>query len=285
MVVFLNSKFVPEEQALVSVFDRSFLYGDGLFETMLVANGAPFRWSQHLERLERGAAFLGISLPFGKRELRDAAEQLIMRNHMPTGLLRLTLSRGVGPRGYSPRGADSPNLVMTLHPAADLDPRVVQRWRLRTSTFRLPAGEPLAQFKTCNKLAQILARVQAEQTAAEEALLLNTDGFVVEGASSNLFWIRHKVVCTPPLASGVLSGVTRLVVLELCRKLGLEVQEGNITGSGLMETNGVFLSLSSLGIVEGAALDGQPLRSSAITESLMRAYSEEVAQETLQSKC
>ncbi|HEX4644553.1 MAG TPA: aminotransferase class IV, partial [Verrucomicrobiae bacterium] len=109
--VFLNGQFVPEEQAVVSVFDRGFLYGDGLFEALRVYNGQPFRWTQHLERLQRGADFLKIRLPFTAAELRNHAAELIRRNQMPECLLRLVLSRGVGPRGYSPRGADLPVLV------------------------------------------------------------------------------------------------------------------------------------------------------------------------------
>ena len=279
MIVFLNGKFVPEEQALVSVFDRSFLYGDGLFETMLVANGAAFRWNQHLERLSNGARFLGISLPLGAGELQAAARELILQNRMRDGLLRLTLSRGVGIRGYSPSGAKSPTVVMTLHPLTDPNRETLKNWHLKTASFRLPANETLAQFKNSNKLSQVMARAEAEQAGADEALLANTDGFVVEGSSSNLFWIQQGLVCTPPLASGVLSGVTRLVVRELCGDLGLKVRESNITREELLETDGVFLSLSSFGIVQGLTLDKQPLRQSTVTERLHAAYTVTVRRE------
>jgi aminodeoxychorismate lyase len=272
MIVFLNGDFVPEEQAVVSVFDRAFMYGDGLFETIPVSNGAFFRWRQHMQRLERGAAFLGISPPFKSGELEELAGRLVYENGMPHALLRLTLSRGVGVRGYSPRGAVSPVLVMSLHASPSMDAEVLPSWRLKTSSFRLPANEALAQFKNCNKLAQILARAESDHAGADEALLVNTDGFVVEGAASNLFWIDQGSVCTPPLASGILSGVTRLVVLELCQNMDLEARELNITGSRLPDVDGVFLSLSSAGIVEGAYLDGQPLRQSPLTKQIQRAY-------------
>src|SRR5215469_42970 len=108
MIAFLNGELVPEEQATVSVMDRSFLYGDGLFETMLVHNGMPFRWSEHMERLERGAEFLKIRVPFTSAALLDFARELVRANRMPESLLRLTLSRGVGVRGYSPKGAAHP---------------------------------------------------------------------------------------------------------------------------------------------------------------------------------
>lgn len=273
MSVYLNGEFVPERRAVISVLDRGFLYGDGLFETMRVYSGLPFRWAQHVERLRRGAAYLGIKLPASPGALRRAALDLIARNKMPETLLRLTISRGVGPRGYSPRGADKPTVCMTLHSVpAQADP--APRWKLITSTIRLAANEPLAQLKSCNKLPQILARAQADEAGAQQALLLNTDGWVVEADSANLFWIDAGAVCTAPLASGILPGVTRAVVLELCRKLRLRHKECQTTPKGLLRVEGVFVSLSSMGIVEAASLDGQPLGSSPLTEQLRTAYDE-----------
>jgi branched-chain amino acid aminotransferase len=285
MTVFINGQFVPEHAATVSVFDRSFLYGDGLFETMLVSNGKPFRWSQHLERLEHGAQFLGINVPFSRETLAGFAAQLIFGNKMPEALLRLTLSRGVGLRGYSPKGAVKPTLVMTVHPApgapsiASTRPSPAwqalgapHRWCAHTASFRLPAGESLAQFKSCNKLTQILARAEAEAAGADEALLLNTDGFVVEAASSNLFWIERGTVCTPPLASGILAGVTRKVVCELCAKLGMPVRETNLRPEQFAGVEAAFLSLSSHGIIALGCVDGANLGDSPIVARLREAY-------------
>ena len=141
---------------------------------------------------------------------------------MPEALLRLTLSRGVGKRGYSPQGADHPTLVISLHPAPDADGQPPPAWRVITASSRLPANEALAEFKTCNKLPQILARAEADAAGADEALLLNTNGEVIEASSSNLFWIQNEAICTPSLPSGILAGVTRLVVLGLCRGLRLD---------------------------------------------------------------
>lgn len=296
MLIFLNGGFVPEERAVVSVFDRGFLYGDGLFETILVRNGKPFRWAQHLERLQRGADFLKIKLPFAPDALREFARELIEKNSLSDALLRITLSRGVGLRGYSPKGAEKPTLVMTLHPIgapnsrsasyktisplADQEIGAPPRWKLITSSFRLPANEPLAQFKTANKLAQVLARAEADDAGADEALLLNTDGFIVEGASSNLFWVKDGIICTPSVASGVLAGVTRAVVLELCEKLILPVQEITITPDELRQAEGVFLTLSTLGVVEAAALDGSALAQSSVVGKLHSTFGQLMEDET-----
>lgn len=279
MIVALNGKLMPEEQALVSVFDRGLLYGDGLFEAVRIFNGKPFRWEQHETRFRQGAAFLGIKVPEQSGGLRALADELVTRNQLPNCLLRILLTRGTGPRGYSPKGADRPTLAMSLHPAPD-QPEGVVAWSLVTSSVRLPANEPLANFKTCNKLAQILARTQADAAGANEALLLNTDGQVVEGSSSNLFWVENEgEVHTPPLAAGILAGVTRAAIIELCRASGLRVGEGETTPERLRRSEGVFVSLTSIGVAEAIEIDGHRLQRSPVVARLHAAYWELLGRE------
>ncbi len=280
MQVFLNGRFVPAEQAVVSVADRGFLYGDGVFELVPVHQGRPFRWPQHWDRFRCGADYLKIRIPFSGPELLGHAGRLVEENDMPSSLLRLALSRGVGIRGYSPKGANSPTLVMTLHEAPQEDPEDPICWNLVTASQRLPAGDPLSCCKTANKLPQILARAEADAAGADEALLLNTNGDIIEGSAGNLFWIEAGAVHTPPLASGVLPGVTRAVILELCRSLGLAAREARATSAQLLSAEGVFLSLSSRGIVEAATLDGHPLAFSPLTGILRGEYLNLVRRET-----
>lgn len=279
MIVFLNGQFVPEAEATVSVFDRSFLYGDGLFETMRVIRGKPFRWWEHMERLRKGGDFLGIKIPFACKALEKFATELIAKNQMPDALLRLTISRGVGVRGYSPRGANQPVVVMTLHAFAGAPASGPAAWKLMTASLRLPAGEKLAQFKTANKLAQVLARAEADAAGADEALLCNTDGFVVEGASSNLCWIAAGKIYTPPLASGILPGVTRAIITELCGQLNVALVESQITPAQLRQADGVFVTLSSFGVVEGVALDGSALACSPLVAQLHEGYEDLLSKE------
>jgi aminodeoxychorismate lyase len=272
MIVFLNGQFVPENQAVISVFDRGFLYGDGLFEGIRVFNSKPFRWKQHWERFQHGANFLRIAVPFSAQALEELAERLITQNQMPDSLLRLTLSRGIGARGYSPKNAERPTLVMATYPMPAAEPSNPPEWRVFISSFHLPAGEPLARFKNLNKLPQVLARAEADAEGADEALLLNSDGYVVEGSTSNLFWIRDETVCTPPLPSGILPGVTRAVVLELCGESGIKTREENIAPEELQKADGAFLSLSSTGIAEIAFLNGKLLKRSPVARRISEAY-------------
>jgi len=271
VLIFLNGRFVPEDRAVVSVLDRGFLYGDGLFETLRICNGRPFRWAQHLERLQRGAEFLKIKLPVAPGKLLAAAGKLIAKNKMPDAVLRIALSRGVGLRGYSPKGANSPTLVMSLHPAPDAGSGT---WKLVTASFRLPVNDSLARFKTANKLTQILARAEADEAGADDALLLNARGRVVEATAGNLFWVSKDVVCTPPVSAGILPGVTRAVILEICRKLKIKPRERAPRAQELFSAQGVFLSLSSWGIVEAVELDGRRLRRAAVVKKIRQAYAE-----------
>lgn len=274
MSVFLNGKIVPDDQAVVSVFDRGFLYGDGLFETMRVHRGKIFRWGQHIDRLTRSAGFLKINLPHPGHEMKKAAEQLIAESKEPEGLLRLQVSRGVGEPGYLPKEVLNPTVVMSYRAAPEINAAQLPQWSVITSTFRIAANDELSQHKTCNKLANILARQQADEQGAEEALILNSADHVVECSASNIFWIFRDTICSPPHALGALPGVTRAVVMELCTALNLRTKKLAMKKDALLSSEGVFLSLSSWGIAEVSSLDGQEIPGSPVIGQIAQAYHE-----------
>ncbi|MGH7994148.1 MAG: aminotransferase class IV [Limisphaerales bacterium] len=275
MLVFLNGQFVPEDQAVIPVNDRGFMYGDGLFETVRVANGRLFRLAQHLERLARGANFLKINLPFTPKELQDFAEQLIEKNQMPEAILRVTLTRGPGERGYTPKAEGRPTVVMTLHAAPYLEMPV--QWSLVTSSFRVLAADPLSSFKTLNKLTHVMARAEAAGQGANEALLINTNGEVAETASGNFFWVYHDKICTTPTGRGVLPGITRAVVLEICQALGLLTNKRVVKPEALKNSEGIFITQSAFGIIPVATFDGEPVASSPLVDQIFNAYRELLA--------
>jgi len=279
MIVFLNGRFLPEAEAMVPLHDRGFLLGDGLFETIRVAHGRPFRLAQHLERLSRGAGFCKISLPVSPKEMQGIAAELIQKNGLADAVLRITLTRGTGKRGYSISGADQPTLAMTLHPLPAQSPDEPVLWSLITSSFRIPASDALASFKSTSKMLNVLARAEAEEQGADEALLLNTNGEVAETAGGNLFWVYQDEICTVPTGRGVLPGVTRAVVLEICQTLGLRTNKRVIKPEMLRNAEGIFVTQSALGIVPVASFDGRPVAPSPLTDQLALAYSEMLARE------
>jgi branched-subunit amino acid aminotransferase/4-amino-4-deoxychorismate lyase len=299
MQVFLNGQFLPEAQAVIPVNDRGFLLGDGLFETVRVANGKPFRFAQHLERMARGADFLKIKCPFTPDALRRFAGELIGKNRMPEAILRLTLTRGPGGRGYTPKADANPTLVMTLHAAPgapSTGPAGCEnvsgqpesalgaplQWNLITSTFRIPAGDPLAAFKTTSKILHVQARAEAVEQGADEALLLNTNGEAAETVSGNLFWVQDDTICTAP-AVGILPGITRAVVLEICRTLGIRTNQRAIRPDELKHRAGIFITQSPLGIVPVFTMDGRPVAPSSLVDQIARAYREMLVQPCVDS--
>jgi branched-chain amino acid aminotransferase len=275
MITFLNGHFVPGTQAVIPVNDRGFMYGDGLFETVRVVNGRPFRFAQHLERMMRGANFLKIKPPFPPKELQDYAGQLIEKNEMPEAILRVTLTRGPGERGYTPNGEGRPTIVMTLH-AAPVSEIPVQ-WSLITSSFRVPAADPLSSFKTLNKLTHVMARAEAAEKGANEALLINTNGEVAETAGGNIFWVYDDKICTTPTGRGVLPGITRAVVLEICQALGLLTNKRVIKPEALKNSEGIFITQSALGIVPVATFDEELVAPSPLVDQIFNAHRELLA--------
>ena len=277
MIVFFNGQFMPEAQAVVPINDRGFMYGDGLFETMRVVGGRPFRLSQHLERLARGADFLKIALPFPPRDWPRFIEQLIEKNQMPEAVLRLMLTRGPGRRGYSSDDAGPPTLVMTLHetPALATDNQAV--WNLVTSPYRISAADVFASFKTTSKILHVMARTDAQARGADEALLVNTNGEAAETATGNLFWVYQDKICTVPTGRGVLPGITRAVVLEICQALGLLTNKRVIKPEALRNSEGIFVTQSALGIVPVATFDGEPVAPSPLVDQIYSAYRESLA--------
>jgi len=167
-----------------------------------------------------------------------------------------------------------------LHPLPPQNADEPLQWSLITSSFRIPASDALAAFKTTSKILNIVARAEAEERGADEALLLNTNGEVAETASGNLFWIYQDAVCTVPTGRGVLPGITRAVVLEICQSLGLTTNKRIIKPEHLRNAAGIFVTNSAFGIVPVAAFDGLPVAPSPLVDQIVNAYNEMLARES-----
>jgi branched-chain amino acid aminotransferase len=271
MILMLNGEPVPLDQVTLSPFDRGFLYGDGLFETILVRNGRPFRLSSHLDRLRTGCRFLKIpwNTPLPAMEART--ETLLRRNAVRDAVLKIQVTRGTGARGYSIVGANSPTEIMSLHPAPEPHPAL--RWNLRTSSYRVMAGDPLAQIKSCSKILHVLAKTEAQEAGADEALLLNQHLEVAEATCANVFWIEQNTVFTPPPESGALPGITRQIALDLCTSLGCKCFEERASLDRISQSDGLFLTLTTLGIVEVGTLDNRQTGRSDLIATLRKAHS------------
>ena len=280
MLVFLNGKFLPEADALVSVNDRGFLLGDGLFETMRVAERQTFSFCAASGTADARRGFSENQAAVhaeGAGKIRRAAhrQKSNARSHFAgdadarAGRARIFADKF--------RRADAGDDAASAA-AADADEPL--QWSLVTSSFRIPAGDALSSFKTTSKILNVLARDEAEEKGADEALLLNTNGEVAETAGGNLFWVYQDKICTVPSGRGVLPGITRAIVLEICQSLGLETNKRIIKPEHLRNAEGLFVTQSALGIVPVAAFDGEPVAPSPLVDQIASAYNEMLVRES-----
>ena len=280
MDVYLNGEFVPEEEASVSVFDRGFLYGDGAFETLRIYNGKPFLLERHIGRLGHSLGSLHIPEAYDFGDYVKAANELIRRNEITDGILRIQVTRGTGKRGYSTAGNYHPTLLISLTAAPPIDDSPPAPVKLITATSVLIDHDPFSTFKTTNKLVNIIAMREAETAGADDALLLNQAGQLTETTSSNLFLILNDTLRTPPLASGCLAGITRAFLLEIAAAQSIPIAQENLTPQQLDKAQGLFLTNSIREIQPVDTLDGQPIPQNSLTEKFHQAYRHQVRKHT-----
>jgi branched-chain amino acid aminotransferase len=261
VLAYVNGQYVPIDRPALTVNDRSFLYGDGLFETIRITNGQPFLWREHLERLQSSSDFLKIPLPYSADEIELATRHLLVQNDTPEGVVRIHLSRGPSERGYSLPAQTKPTLVITTHKSIRNEHPGL---KLITSTIRVLAGDPLTQHKTANRLPSILARQQADVAGADEALILNNHKQITEASAANLFIIRGKELITPPLESGALAGTTRAYLLKIAAAHNLVSHEAPLAVADLQTADATFLTSAHWLATPAIFLDGAPLRTTAI---------------------
>lgn len=256
MLAYVNGQFIPADRPALAVNDRSFLYGDGLFETIRITNGQPFLWREHLGRLQRSAEFLKIPLPYDAVEIEHATRHLLVQNDTPEGVVRIHLSRGGGERGYALPSSPRPTLVITTHKFVRSESKGLN---VITSNVRVLADDPFTQHKTANRLPNILARHQADAVAADEALILNNHGQIAEASAANVFVIRGNQLITPPLTSGALAGTTRAFFLKIAAAQNLVGVEAPLSTADLMQADATFVSSAHWLATPVITLDGVAL--------------------------
>ena len=259
--VYLSSagRVLDPGEASVSVFDRGFLYGDSVYETLRTAGGRPVELARHLDRLRRSALGIGLENPFDDAALRAAIAATHAASGNADSYVRVIVTRGTGPLMLDPRVSSSPLLVVLVQelrlpaPAlyeAGLSVRIVD-------VHKISARSLDPTLKTGNYLNSIQALRQAAESAAEDAILCSPAGDVAEGATSNVFMVRAGELLTPALATGLLEGITRALVLALATELGIGWRETKIWPDELRAADEVFLTSSVRGAMPVTTLDGQ----------------------------
>jgi branched-subunit amino acid aminotransferase/4-amino-4-deoxychorismate lyase len=279
-MVCLNGSLLPLSQARLSPLDQGFLYGYGLFETMRAYSGHVFRLEAHLARLRRAAAFLGLGVDH-LPDLSRAVHDTLAANHLSNARIRLTLSAGPGEPVPDMTACREPTLLITARdyvPHADAVYR--QGFRAALSTIRRNTRSPLSGMKSLSYLDNLLARREARLAGADEAIMLNEQGLVAEGSTSNVFLVSGNALRTPGEDSGILPGVTRGLVLELARSAALGTAEGKIAPGELVSADEAFCTNSLIEIMPITTCDGRAVGRGVpgeITARLTAAYRELVA--------
>lgn len=273
MTVWLNGNFLPKSEAAIPVNDRGFQYGDGIFETLEVRRGTPFLWHEHFSRFQDGARWLRLPLPLQEPELLHIVQELPERCGYDSAIVRITLTRGPGPRGYSPRGSGPPTLLLMAFPFPSLGTGPAE-WNLMVSSHRLLVDSGFGSCKSTNKLLQVLAKAEADESGARDALLLNVRGEISECTGANLFWIKDDSLFTPGLDSGCLPGITRHWVLSQARSMGIETFEVSAVVEALLNSDGVFATHTGAGIAVITRIDKAEVRRHELPFKLWHQYHE-----------
>jgi branched-chain amino acid aminotransferase len=284
MWIYLNGRFVPEQEAVVSVFDRGFLFGDGLFETVRAYSGNLFRLGQHLTRLADAADTLSIPLP-PVSTLAASLRETLSRNDLSDAILRLTVTRGIGAAWVDPATLTEPTCVIVPRAPIIIPPEKYAAGcsavTVRHDASCLPDANE-RKMKSLSFLNHVLAKMEAGRRGADEAIILR-NGHLTEATVSNLFWVSGSFLKTPALSTGILEGVTRGVVMELAGTARLTVQEGLYEIDDLSSADEAFLTNTGHELFPLTSIDGHFIASGRvgpITQRLHHLFRQQVEKET-----
>lgn len=287
--VYVNGRLSSEADAVVPVFDHGFLYGEGVYEVCRTYGGRVRMLSRHLARLRASASLIALPVPFDDATLEARVDETLTaaglkpwRDGVANAYVRMLLTRGVGELSYDPRACPTPSLVVIARPHTP-PPSHVYEAGVRVALVDVERNRREAlnpQIKSNNLLNNALAMQQALARGAFEAVMKNHDGHLAECSQSNLFVVAGGVVCTPPVGEGLLPGITRAFVLELCESLGIKAHQRVLDEKDLLGADESFLTSTTREIVPIVSVDGATVgagRPGPITRQLLDVYRARVA--------
>lgn len=271
----------------MSVFDRGFLYGDGVFEGIRAYRGRVFRLDQHVDRLFRGAKAILLEPPVAAEELKGIIREGVRRGGSGDCYIRVVVSRGQGDLGLDPRNCHTPSTLVVIVDTIALYPKEAYEEGLDIISCVTRRNMPTAlnpNIKSLNYLNNILAKIEVGQAGAHEGLMLNHMGYVAEATGDNVFICRDGEVMTPPAHTGILEGVTRQVVMELAAEMGLPLRQEMLTLYDIYCADECFLTGTAAEIVPVARVDGREIgggRPGPVTKRLMARFREVTVTESV----
>lgn len=257
--IFMNGAYKHKDEAVVSVFDHGFLYGDGIFEGIRVYEGNVFRLREHLVRLYDSGKSILLDIPYTLDELKQAVVETVQKNGLKNAYIRLVVSRGKGQLCLDPAKCSDPQVIIIVD-QVKLFPQELYDNGLKIITVPTRRNVPDAlnpKIKSLNYLNNILVKIEANQAGVGEALMLNADGYVAEGSGDNIFIVKDKVLYTPPGYVGALDGITRRAIMDLCVQLGYQVEEQPFTRHDVYVADEVFLTGTAAEVIAVVNVDGR----------------------------
>jgi branched-chain amino acid aminotransferase len=259
MKIYIDGKYYDEKNAKISVFDHGLLYGDGVFEGIRAYNGRVFKLKEHIDRLFYSAKAILLTIPISHAEMMKAVVDTCRKNKLRDGYIRLVVTRGKGTLGLNPNRCKNPS-VICIADKIQLYPEEMYEKGMEivtVATTRNLHNSVNPAIKSLNYLNNILAKIEANIAGVEEAIMLNSQGFVAECTGDNLFIIKGDQLLTPPLSAGALYGITRGTVMDLARESGLQVAEPNLTRYDVYNADECFLTGTGAEIIPVTKIDGR----------------------------
>jgi branched-chain amino acid aminotransferase len=273
----INGSLVPQEQAVISVFDHGLLYGDGVFEGLRSYSGKVFRLQEHVERLWESARAICLQIPISPQAMGTEIERTLKVNRIVDGYIRAIVTRGVGTLGLDPNKCSQPQIII-IADTIELYPELLYEQGLEIVTASVTRSPPTTlnpRIKSLNYLNNILAKIEGLQAGCIEALMLNHKGEVAECTGDNIFLVSRGKLSTPPLDAGILAGITRQAVIELGRDANIEVQEIPLTQHDVYIADECFLSGTAAEIIPVVRVDSRTIGSGKpgpISRDLIRRF-------------
>ncbi|HXJ60678.1 MAG TPA: branched-chain-amino-acid transaminase [Verrucomicrobiae bacterium] len=277
MKVYIDGKFYDERNAKVSVFDHGLLYGDGVFEGIRAYHGRVFKLTEHIDRLFYSAKAILLELPLAHAQFMRAVVETCRMNKLRDGYIRLVVTRGIGTLGLNPNRCKRPSVIVIADKIQLYPQKMYERGMaiVTVPTTRNLHNAVNPAIKSLNYLNNILAKIEANIAGVEEAIMLNTEGYVAECTGDNLFILKNGEMFTPPLSAGALYGITRGVVIDLAREAGMAVSEPNLTRYDLFNADECFLTGTGAELIPVTKIDGRVIgtgKPGPITRSLVQRY-------------
>jgi branched-chain amino acid aminotransferase len=273
--IYVSGTFRGDEDATVNVLDHGLLYGDGIFEGIRAYNGRVFKLDRHIDRLFDSAKALRLDIPLSRRQIEEVVLDTCRRNDITDGYIRLVVTRGIGGLGIDPSTCCNPELIVIARPVLSFYREPSQGIKLVTSSFRRPSPDTLSpSIKSLNYVNNVLARMEANEHGADEALLLDVNGYVAEATADNIFLVTRQGLATPRTATN-LDGITRETVLEIARDLGLPYEERPFSLFEVWTAREVFVCGTGAEVVPVVSVDGRTIGSGGIgpnTRAIVDAY-------------